>query len=239
MAPHPNDIAAAQAMAPEAVGNWRKFESFGWSDRPDDEDNWCIVYTSNRDSGILAKSNAAAIEEIMAPFLRSATPGGDVDCKSERHGHWGCGYVDGYAIRVYRNPDAPENEREVTEAWIAWCSIVTGLENYPVLDDEDYSRRETEAVIENVDEVLGRVMRNLYMNDDPVHAEIERWSEQVDKAANVDDVTTSVAGVVYRWLWDSNRYQSEVTDGDGDNAAYPSEESVEAAVRALASGSPK
>lgn len=40
--------------AHEAAGNWQKFESFAWhrsyDDSIPDPENWCIVYTNNRDS---------------------------------------------------------------------------------------------------------------------------------------------------------------------------------------------
>lgn len=40
-------------LANELKGNWKKFNSFCWSDSPDDSENWGIVYTHNRDSGHL------------------------------------------------------------------------------------------------------------------------------------------------------------------------------------------
>lgn len=124
-----------EGKAREAAGNWRKFESFVWDHAYDaDADDWCIVYTSNRDSGLLDKSNEAAIAEAMEPFFDVDDP----DIRRESHNHWAVGHVDGYAIRVYRGG-------EITAAFRAWRELQEALEDYPVLDEEDYSRRRDDA----------------------------------------------------------------------------------------------
>lgn len=78
--------------AKQAAGNWRRFDSFCWyraSDlkRPDD---WCLVYTHHRDSGLLDQSHAAAVEEALSPFMT----GHDPDVVSESHGHFAVGWID-------------------------------------------------------------------------------------------------------------------------------------------------
>ena len=63
--------------AKEAAGNWREFDCFAWFDQPADADNWTIVYTSNRDSGLIDQSNAAAIDKVLRRFkadVRSGAP---------------------------------------------------------------------------------------------------------------------------------------------------------------------
>lgn len=125
-----------EAAAKEAAGNWQKFESFGWYDRPDDAQLWAIFYTSNRDSGILDTSNAEAIARVMAPYVRRGF------AVEESHGHWAVGHVDGYSLRVYR-PDG-----KITRAFRTWVRLSSALEEYPVLDEDDYSRRELEATEE-------------------------------------------------------------------------------------------
>lgn len=126
--------------AQQATGNWRKFESFVWHRQPDDAENWCIVYTNNRDSKLLEQSNAEAIQAEMEEF----TQGDDPDCISERHDHWAVGWTDGYSIRVYRG-------KETTPAFERWCDIQNRLSDYPVLDDEDYSQKKYDATIENIE----------------------------------------------------------------------------------------
>jgi len=112
-------------------GNWRKFDSFAWHDRPDDCEEWAIVYTHNRDSDSVARANAEVIAELMAPHVESG------DAREEHHSHWACGWVDGYAIRA--NSPAADT----------WEDIQRSLENYPLLDDEVHSRIESEDIDES------------------------------------------------------------------------------------------
>lgn len=138
------DIADHVAdMAEEAVGNWQRFESFGWHSAPDDAEAWAIVYTSNRDSGLLDKANEKAIAEAMEPFL-----GGDA--KMESHNHWAVGYVDGYSIRVY------DAKGEVTKAFSTWAELCLALEDYPVPDEDLYCEMEYEATLENIEMAASR-----------------------------------------------------------------------------------
>lgn len=181
--------------AKQAAGNWRKFESFGWHAQPDDADQWCIVYTENRDSRLLDKSNSAAIAETMAEFLE-----GD-DCREEHHWHWACGWVDGYAIRVF------DSAGNITPAFKAWCDLADSLENYPVLDDEDYSKREYEATLENIQGEL-------------------HYANRADEYNLPEDA----AEQIYRWLSDNN--ESAVANSD-DSGGYPSTEELQEAMDAL------
>jgi hypothetical protein len=52
-----------EEAAEQAAGNWREFDSFCWHRAQviDDADNWAIVYSHHRDSGLLDQSNAAAV----------------------------------------------------------------------------------------------------------------------------------------------------------------------------------
>lgn len=123
----------------ELKGNWTKFDSFSWDYEIDDPENWCIVYTNNRDSGLLTQSNSSAIEKIMTPFLEGN------DCNEEQHNHWAVGWVDGYSIRVFDSFNNP------TPAILQWIEIQERLEDYPLLDEDDYSQREYDAMIENLE----------------------------------------------------------------------------------------
>lgn len=143
-------------IARQAAGNWLKFDPFCWHTRPDDAEQWCLIYTSNRDSGLLDQSNAAAIEKMLEPF--------EDDVISQRHNHWAVGYVDGYAIRVFGQ------DGKVTDAFAKWQEILESLENYPILDDEDHSEREYEATLQNIKEAG----RQFVTDDAP-----EDWAYQV------------------------------------------------------------
>ncbi len=102
---------AAKALA----GNWRGFECFAWHRGYglEDADCWAVVYTSNRDSGLLTQSNEHAINERLQKYAEDDDP----DLVFERHSHWACGYLDGFSIRVFR-PDGT-----VSPAFEEFCRI--------------------------------------------------------------------------------------------------------------------
>jgi len=189
-----NEQSPLEQAAQEARGNWQSFDCFVWHDQPEDPEDWAIVYTNNRDSGLLDQSNASAIEQALMPFMDSETP----DVVAEHHGHWACGWVDGFAIRVYRGG-------EITTAFRKWFELMTSLADYPVLDDEDYSRREYEATLENIGNAAYSVKGDYELPDD--------WESEV-----------------FSWFWDSD--QSAVENCD-DQGGYPSEEQLRKAFDAL------
>ena len=133
--------------AKEAVGNWMHFDCFSWhhSSEIEDADQFCLVYTHNRDSGLVDQSNAEAIAEAMKPFL-------DRDVLEEHDRHWAVGWVSGYAIRVYRRG-------RVTKAFRTWHELQSRLADYSLLDEDDYFSRYYEATIENIGQAAWRVKR--------------------------------------------------------------------------------
>jgi hypothetical protein len=134
--------------AKQAAGNWKSWTCFVW-DRERDLDEpctWAIFYTHNRDSGLLAQSNAEAIGKAMLPF----TEGDDPDVVMESHSHWAVGHIDGFSMRVYRNG-------EITVAFKTYHELSEQLADYPILDEENYSEREVEATLENITDAAWRV----------------------------------------------------------------------------------
>jgi hypothetical protein len=185
-----------EPAAKAAAGNWGKFECFVW-DRErdlDDPGSWAIIYTHNRDSGLLDQSNAAAIEEVMRPF----TDGDDPDVVFESHSHWAVGHVDGASIRVFR-------DGQITEAFTAYHALAQRLADYPILDEEDYSRREYEATLENLPDAAWKLKNEYELPDG--------WE-----------------GDVYDWLSDNHPGAVENRD---DQGGYPSENQLRAAFEAL------
>lgn len=65
-----------QDAAVEAAGNWKSFDCFCWfrKDDIDDAENWAVIYTHHRDSGLLDQSNAAVIAKKMQPFTEGDDP---------------------------------------------------------------------------------------------------------------------------------------------------------------------
>lgn len=93
-----------------------------------DRQDWLVVPISRtRDSGPLADSNVDAALEIL---------GGESDTvELHRFGHWGPGWFEMIIVH-------PDRYRDVED-------IAAKLENYPVLNEDDYAEREWEQVCES------------------------------------------------------------------------------------------
>lgn len=185
-----------EQAARQAVGNWRRFDCFVW-DRATDldgPDDWAIIYTHHRDSGLLDQSNAAAVAAKLEPF----TDGDDPDAVPERHRHWACGWIDGFSIRVFRSG-------EITDAFRTYHELSRRLDDYPVLDETDYSNRQYEATLQNIGEAAWRLGRRFRLP--------EGWP-----------------GSVYEWLADHRPHAVEDRD---DQGGWPAEDDLEAAFLAL------
>jgi hypothetical protein len=160
----------------------------------DDPDAWAIVCTHNRDSGLLEQSNAHAIAETTERF----TEGDDPDVVTESHSHWAVGDVDGFSIRVYR-------DGEITDAFQTHHDLAERMDGYPILDEEDYSKREYEATLENIADASWRLKGEYDLPED---------SE----------------GEVFSWFWEHNQRAVENRD---DQGGYPEEDDLRAAFEAL------
>lgn len=106
-------------------GNWREFDSFCWFDRPDDADDFALIYTHNRDSDLIDVSNAYVIGKALEPYPDDAIP--------ESHSHWAVGWIDGFAIRI-----GSEAER-------IYLDLKAQMDDYPILDENHYSQLESDA----------------------------------------------------------------------------------------------
>jgi hypothetical protein len=193
------DTTDLNRAAKEAAGNWRRFECFAWFrmnqvQRPDD---WAIIYTHNRDSGLLDQSNAEIIAQAMQRFQKGKNP----DVVFESHDHWAVGHVDGFSIRVFR-------QGRITKAFQVYHELAERMDQYPVLDEEDYSAREYEATLENITNAAWRLKNQFNLPNG--------WE-----------------GNVYSWL--SEHDCSEIENSD-DQGGYPSEEALVRACDALGFG---
>ena len=168
-----------EAAAKAAAGNWKHFECFCWHRQGDipDADNWAIIYTRNRDSGLLDQSNADAIEEALERFTQGDNP----NVVAEHHHHWAVGWIDGYSIRVYRRG-------RITKAFRTYHELAQRLAEYPLLDEEDYSQREYEATLGNLPDAAWR-LKNEYNLPDGWEEAVYRWLSDNDCSAieNRDD----------------------------------------------------
>jgi len=182
--------------AKAAAGNWQKFDCFVWFGAREiaDPHNWAIFYTHHRDSGLLDQSNASAIQQELEKFA----DGDDPNVVFESHSHWAVGYVDGFSIRVFKRG-------RITQAFRKYHELQERMENYPILNDGDYSNREYEATLKNIELAAWRLKKE---TDLP-----EGWECEV-----------------YSWLSDHECGEIESSD---DQGGWPSEESLQRAFDAL------
>ena len=185
-------VEAAKA----AAGNWQKFPSFAWRRATElaDAGMWAIFYFQNRDSGLLDQSNAAVIAKTLEPF----TEGDDPDAVSERHDHWAVGWVEGFSIRVFR-------DGEITAAFRTYHELAERLQDYPILDESDYSNREYDASLLNIELASWRLKRAFNLP--------EGWESEV-----------------YSWLSENN---PSAIDNRDDHGGWPEEGDFEDAFCAL------
>jgi len=94
-------------------------------------DNCFVMYSRTGDSGILLNSNYETILDRLG-ITTTETDTEFTAC----FGHWACGHVDAILIRE----DSPK---------LAECeAILSEIEDYPSLDEDDYFEREIEEMHE-------------------------------------------------------------------------------------------
>ncbi len=104
----------------EAACNWRTWTCFVWDRKPEigDPENWSIVYTHNRDSGLLDQSNAEVIAKAMKPFAAANDP----DVVFESHSHWAVGHVTGSASGSTVTARLPTRSAPTTTSRSGWLN---------------------------------------------------------------------------------------------------------------------
>ncbi|MBA2114078.1 hypothetical protein [Bremerella alba] len=186
-------------LANELAGNWKRMDSFAWfrESEIDDSDHWAIIYTHHRESGLLDGSNAGVIGKAMMPFTERDDD--DPDVVMETHSHFAVGWIAGFSIRCL------DPAGKVTEAFKRYAELNEAMDQYPILDEEDYSNREYEATVENIVDAARSLDDEFELPDD--------WQYEV-----------------YSWLSDNDSGELESTS---DQGGYPSEEAMRRAMNAL------
>ena len=87
--------------------------------------DWAVLLGRNRDSDVLTESNWQAALELLV--------GESETVNIHRFGHWACGWLEYLCVRI------------MSPAHLIAQKIESDLENYPVLDEEDYCEREQGA----------------------------------------------------------------------------------------------
>ena len=99
---------------------WEKKENY----RGEDLSQYFILLTKTRDSGILKKSNFDVAKKRLE---------GLKGVRIDRFNHWAVGWIKQILIKQ-------GSEKALIEAE----EIISELNNYPVLDEEDYNERMTD-----------------------------------------------------------------------------------------------
>lgn len=111
-----------------------KPSDFGWYGKPDwDDKNIFLYHYQTRDSDILEESNGAYIEKFFKDYAEENT------VELQEFGHWLCGWVKAVVIKI-RDEDG-----KYTRAFQDMYGILVMKDDYPVLDEDDFSNREFEA----------------------------------------------------------------------------------------------
>jgi hypothetical protein len=110
-----------------------------------DQQDWLVVIGRNRDSGHLDNSNFDSALASMG--------GESDDVEVHSFNHWACGWLE--IIIVRPDTDASRTAEEIRKR----------LENYPVLNEHDYSKRQYEAAAEYWDSMSPRAKVQYAMDE--------------------------------------------------------------------------
>ena len=108
----------------------------------------------------------------MKPFADTDDP----DVVFESHSHWLVGHVDGFSVRVFKNG-------EITLAFRRYHELAMAMDDYPVLDESDYSEREYEATLENIPIAAWRLTDQYELPDTWV-GQVYDWFSEHDCVRN-------------------------------------------------------
>ena len=173
---------------------------FGYHGNLDMFKTWSLgPVIEHRDSTLLDQSNAQEIKRIFEQADPDSKDWTVVHC-----GHWAVGWVDHLSMRVYKrvlHTYAP------TKILLVWQDIENSLEDYPVLNEGDYSEREYNATLEGIEDAASYFARQ----------------HDVDLPEDYSDI-------LFSWFWDN--LQSAVESSD-DRGGYPSDSELEEAFIAL------
>ena len=181
-----------EAYAQEMGANWEKFDCFALYGRGDytPTENWCLVYVDRgNQSTLIDESNAAEIAERLGAQPDTGAADGLSDAVPIHTSHWAGGRLSGYMLRIR------DDAGELTPKFCEWHSIQCELDDYPILNDDDYSERESEATDANIAQAIADYARALEREHGTQSDEFpDGWAESVaswirenEYPENIDD----------------------------------------------------
>jgi hypothetical protein len=170
-----------QKEAEQAVKEAAQLTDFSYHGDKDLGRTWAITFSKSRDSGLLEQSNYDSVKgDLEKRFPK--------DVSDERFSHFAVGWLDQLLVRML------DRNGKVTKAGIAALEWKDRLEDYPAADEEDYSRRELEATIDNIkfegglDETTAQAVYDWFFENDQMAIESSDGRggypsrEEIDKA---------------------------------------------------------
>ena len=122
------------------------------------EKKWYVVMTRSRDSDILTESNWSQVENVL--------PEGE-NVEIFRFGHWACGWWEAYCV-AENTPEYDKGEE-----------LYDSMQDYPVLNEDDFFKRESEASNEVWRDCYSVEERIEYIRDNDYQFEFNSFSEML------------------------------------------------------------
>lgn len=173
---------------------------------------WFVFIGRNRDSGDLDSSNfecaLKALRELPDSEVDDSENDGCADASCIQvvsESHWACGWIEWIAIH-----QSATDHVKLAE------SLESSLEDYPVLDEDDFSRREHESYLESWDS-WGRKdylksLRIAFFD----YVDGTEWSHLIDV---IDDLDSDHDAIVDAWRDHAAQACGWEYDGDSINVA--------------------
>lgn len=173
---------------------------FGYFGNLDMFKTWSLgPIIEHRDSTLIDQSNASEIKKIFESHSEHES-----DWAITSYNHWAVGWVDHLSLRVYKRVLHTLVPCKVLSVW---QDIEDRLADYPLLNEDDYSEREYNATLENIENAA------------------DYYAGQHDV-----DLPEDYASTLFSWFWDNIQSAVENTD---DTGGYPSAEELAEAFTAL------
>lgn len=178
---------------------------------------WARVFGRHRDSDNIEESN---YQYVWERFSENPEYKENEDYREEGSSHWAVGWTDTLLVRALKCKceDWEDSDWEYVQSQELWhcrtCDFHTRmiqpifheafeyaqrLEDYPLLDEERYSRLEYEELLDYIENEMFSAMTDEMKDDDsfaPEAEDIARYLFDVHSVSGVDDIS-------YEWIADA------------------------------------
>lgn len=186
----------AREFAGRNAGNWLKWSSCFMNSPGEFEEDWFFFEPEHRDSDALERANT----EVFRRELEQFTHGDDPDVIFTTVSCWAYGWRTQFRVRMFTR--GAEGERgDITAAAQVVSDLFNSLEDYPVLDEELYSRMEYEEWLKNFSyEVHYQYRRGFTAGEVPEDEIVERALEWAHENEDIDHASYPEVEMLLRCL---------------------------------------